>query len=67
MKMRIIIEETRKVLKIYKKIATTFALFLIATFVISMFALPSSNAQSSNYRTKETYAMIGVLPNPVGV
>lgn len=59
--------EKQKVLKINKKLTTIFAMFLIATFIISMFALSPSNAQSSTYRTKQTYAMIGVLPNPVGV
>jgi hypothetical protein len=33
---------------------------------IAMFALPAANAQAT-YRTKKTYAMVGLLPNPVGV
>jgi hypothetical protein len=53
--------------KINKKLNTIFALILIAAFVVSMFAILPTNAQSASYRTKKTYAMIGVLPNPVGV
>ena len=54
-------------LKINKKLTTIFALFLIAAFVLSMFAILPSNAQSSTYRTKKTYAVCGLLPNPIGV
>ena len=45
-----------------KKKTTAIALLLIAAFVISCFALPATNAQSS----KKTYAFIGVAPNPIG-
>ena len=53
--------------KINKKLTTIFALFLIAAFVLSIFAILPSNAQSSTYRTKKTYAVCGLLPNPIGV
>jgi outer membrane protein assembly factor BamB len=53
--------------KTNKKLTTIFALFLIASFVVSMFAILPSNAQSSTYRTKKTYAVCGLLPNPIGV
>ena len=48
-----------------KKLSTTFALILLITMTISMFALPtpSTTAQS----TMKTYAFIGAMPNPVGV
>jgi len=42
---------------------TAIAVLLLATFVISLFALPAANAQT----TKKTYAFIGVAPNPIGV
>lgn len=32
-----------------------------------MFAILPSSAQSSTYRTKKTYAVCGLLPNPIGV
>ena len=50
----------------YRKLSTVIALLLITTFMLSLIALPSS-AQSSSYRTKKTYAVCGLLPNPVGV
>lgn len=57
----------KKVSKINKKLNTIFALFLIAAFIVSMFAILPSNAQSSTNRTKKTYAVCGLMPNPVGV
>ena len=53
--------------KINKKLNTIFALILVAAFVVSMFAIPPSSEQSSTYRTKKTYAVCGLLPNPIGV
>jgi len=46
---------------------TIFAVILIVAFVVSMFAILPSSAQSSAYRTKKTYAVCGLLPNPIGV
>ena len=51
----------------HRKTASAIALFLIAIFVISLVALPTSNAQGTTYRTKTTYAVCGLMPNPVGV
>ena len=48
-----------------KKITTAIALFLIALFFASIIAIPSSNA--ADERTKKTYAVCGLMPNPVGV
>jgi len=50
----------------HRKIPSAISLFLIAMFFVSLFALPTSNAQS-DYRTKKTYAVVGLLPNPAGV
>jgi len=50
-----------------KKRATAISLLLIATFMASIVAIHPTNAQTTDYRTKTTYAMIGVMPNPVGV
>jgi hypothetical protein len=47
------------------KIATVFALFLIFAMVISLASLPAANAQEPP--RKKTYAIIGAIPNPVGV
>ena len=52
--------------KLNSKTKTAIALILISTFTISIFAIPVTNAQAS-YRTKKTYAVVGLLPNPVGV
>src|SRR3972149_6600904 len=46
------------------KAATT--LFLISTIALTLFALQPANAQTV-VGTKKTYAMIGAMPNPVGV
>jgi outer membrane protein assembly factor BamB len=46
------------------KTATTVALFLMASFIVSLFALPNVSAQIPE---KTTYAFIGALPNPAGV
>lgn len=54
-------------LKANSKMASAITVILILTFVISLIALPSSNGQSTSYRTKKTYAVVGLLPNPVGV
>ena len=54
-------------LRMKKKLNTIFALFLIAAFVVSIFAILPSNAQSSTFRTKKTYAVCGLLPNPIGI
>jgi outer membrane protein assembly factor BamB len=48
------------------KTATAIALFLTLTMAITLVALPSTNAQTG-YRTKKTYAVCGLLPNPVGI
>jgi hypothetical protein len=45
------------------KTATAIALFLTLTIAVTFVALPVANAQS----TKKTYAIIGAVPNPVGV
>ncbi len=50
-----------------KKIATAIAIFLIATFLVSMIALPQQSRAAIANREKTTYAFCGVLPNPVGV
>ena len=47
----------------FLKTTTLIALFLIFAIAASPFTLPISNAQGS----KNTYAFIGALPNPVGV
>jgi outer membrane protein assembly factor BamB len=41
------------------------ALFLMLTIAFTLVALPTANAQA--YTTKNTFAVIGVKPNPVGV
>jgi hypothetical protein len=46
-----------------KSKATLIALFLLFAMAISLVALPNANAQT----TKQTYAFLGVVPNPVGV
>jgi outer membrane protein assembly factor BamB len=46
--------------------ATLIALFLMLTIAVTLIALPTANAQAT-YRTKKTYAVCGLLPNPVGV
>jgi len=48
-----------------KKLSTTFALILLVTITISMFALPTLNTAAQS--TTKTYAFIGAMPNPVGV
>ena len=48
-----------------KTMATLISFMLIATIVISIFALPNANAQTS--KTKNTFPIIGVHPNPIGV
>ena len=55
-------ENTMKINKLSK---ASFALVLLISITISMFAIPPSNtaAQSS----METYAFIGTTPNPVGI
>jgi hypothetical protein len=49
-----------------KNKTTATAIFLMAVFAVSIIALPSANAQT-DYRTKKTYAVCGLMPNPVGV
>ena len=48
-----------------KSKTTAIAIFLIAIFAVSIVAMP--NAKAQDYRTKKTYAMCGLMPNPVGV
>lgn len=50
-----------------KKFLTTIAVLLTVTFFISMIAIPAANAQTPDYRTKKTYAVCGLMPNPAGV
>ncbi len=47
-----------------KTMATLITLILTISMVLPLFALPTTNAQSS---TRETYSFIGGTPNPVGV
>jgi hypothetical protein len=49
-----------------KTMATLIALFLMSAMAISLVALPNANAQATS-GTKETYALMGATPNPVGV
>jgi outer membrane protein assembly factor BamB len=49
-----------------KNKTTAIAIFLIAIFAVSIVAMPNAKAQT-DYRTKKTYAMCGLMPNPVGV
>ena len=51
----------------HKKMTSAIAIFLITLFIASIIAIPTSQAQSTNYRTKKTYAVVGLMPNPVGV
>lgn len=44
----------------------TIALLLILTFAISSVALPAATSQEF-LGTKKTYAVVGLMPNPVGV
>jgi len=46
--------------------ATVVSLFLLFAMAISLVALPTANAQA-DYITKKTYAVCGLMPNPVGV
>jgi hypothetical protein len=46
-----------------KTMATLITLILTLSIVFPLFALPTTNAQS----TRQTYAYIGATPNPVGV
>jgi outer membrane protein assembly factor BamB len=48
------------------KTAAAIAMFLTLTMAITLVATPIVNAQAS-YRTKKTYAVVGLLPNPIGV
>ena len=50
----------------HRKTTVFLALFLTSLFAISIIALPTSNAQTTE-RTKKTYAVCGLMPNPVGV
>ena len=50
----------------HKRAATIIALFLMASLTIPMIAQPS-NGQTPDYKTKTTYAVCGLMPNPVGV
>ena len=53
--------------KTKSKIATTMiTLLLVSTIAATLVALPTANAQAT-YRTKKSYAVVGLLPNPVGV
>src|SRR4030066_1386023 len=45
------------------KNAIAIALFLLFAMIVSLIALPTANAQG----TKNTFAIIGAIPNPVGV
>ncbi len=49
-----------------RKTAAAIAMLLALTFTISIIALPTANAQTT-FRTKKTYAVVGAMPNPVGV
>ena len=51
---------------INKKTTAALSLLLIAVFLVSMFALPTSNSQTTT-KTKATYAVCGLMPNPVGI
>ena len=42
------------------------ALILLLTITLPLIALPNANAQTTS-RTKKTYAVCGLMPNPVGV
>jgi hypothetical protein len=46
-----------------RTMATLIAMFLMFAMAISLVALPTANAAG----TRETYAFIGAVPNPVGV
>ncbi|HIJ08384.1 TPA: hypothetical protein HA274_03445, partial [Candidatus Bathyarchaeota archaeon] len=46
--------------------AAAIALLLVSTIAVSLVGLPKVQAQA-DYRTKKTYAMCGLMPNPVGV
>ena len=48
-----------------KNSAIVVSLFLLFAMTVSLVALPSVNAQG--YKEKNTYAMCGLTPNPVGV
>jgi len=45
--------------------ATLIALFLTLTIAVPLVALPTANAQAP--KTKNTFPLIGALPNPIGV
>jgi outer membrane protein assembly factor BamB len=47
------------------KTTMAIAMLLIVSFAVSLVVLPSANAQT-DYRTKKTYAVCGLMPNPVG-
>ena len=47
------------------KTVTMIALFLLFAMAVSLFALPTATAQEPIH--KKTYAMCGLMPNPVGV
>ncbi len=50
-----------------KSLAIAISLLMMTIITITLFALPAALAQQQNYRTKKTYAVVGLLPNPVGV
>jgi len=56
-------KENKKTKNTKNKTAALIALFLMFAMAVSLFALPTANAQG----TRATYAYIGAVPNPVGV
>jgi outer membrane protein assembly factor BamB len=52
---------------IRKKTPATMALLLIAVFVVSSVATLPTTTSDTTYKTKTTYAVCGLMPNPVGV
>lgn len=65
--MCIIIKENSRLQNSCNRTTIALVFILCLTFAISIFILPTVNAQGSEYRTKQTYAMCGLMPNPVGV
>ncbi len=52
-------------MKTKKIFSSIFAILLLSTIVITL-VLPATNAQST-YRNKKTYAIVGLMPDKVGV
>ena len=51
----------------YRKKQTLVSLLLISLFALSIISVPPTNAAETDFRTKKTYAVVGLLPNPIGV